>query len=368
MAEAPERKETEDRLAVGVAPADAQRLRVAIGDLLDKDAQPHQGDGRIWFPLLPDGRRAAEAALGGARVDDVVYAQRPFVLRTRRPTHYTALLSDLPAEEQAILPNSYDIVGDVAIIKLPEPLLAHKKNVGHALLTVHPNVSTVALDRGVTGELRVRDLEVIAGPPELTTLHREHGLTIEVALDKVYFSPRLATERQRLAARVVEGQRVLDLFAGVGAFVCLVARDRAPAVVAAVDLNPEAVRLLRRNLERNRIAVPVDAIEGDARLVAPRSGDWDHVVMNLPHDAAAFLDVAAECVAPDGEVHLYAMVERSEHDDIVKSLQDRMSTLMGAPWRVIAERHVRNYAPTMDGLGFTLSAADASSARPSSTG
>lgn len=349
------------RPAAGVAPGRAEELRQRLmaSGLLERDLQPRRDREQVWFPLNVDADAdAVHAALAG--IPGAEQAECWFDGRTRRAGHYSDLLPDLAPDLRALLPTGYDVVGQVVVLKLPEPLLAVRERIGAALLSVHRNARTVALDRGVTGPLRVRDLEVIAGGPTLETVHREHGLELQVALDRVYFSPRLATERARLAARVAPGARVLDLFAGVGAFVCLVARDRAPSALTAIDLNPHATRLLQANLERNRIDTPVDVRQGDARAVAPRSADWDHVVMNLPHDASAFLDVAVDCVAPTGEVHLYAMVERDTHDLFVDDLEQEMTERMDAPWAVVAERHVRNYAPTMDGLGFTLRRTDPS--------
>ncbi|MBW3583034.1 MAG: class I SAM-dependent methyltransferase family protein [Euryarchaeota archaeon] len=341
-------------VVVPIKEAEAVRRALSERGLLDPALHPTRIEEGVAFALVPDADLDAAAAVATGhrgRLD-----RSRFTRRETRPASYRDLLADLPQDLRPLLPSSFDIVGHVAIVKLPEALVAHTRHIADAVLQAQRNITTVALDKGVKGELRVRDLEVVAGEPTLTTFHREHGVELEVALDRVYFSPRLATERRRLAERMAPGARVLDLFAGVGAFVVLVARDQAPAKVCAIDLNPDAVHLLGRNMERNRITAEVEVRTGDARLVAPRTGDWDHVVMNLPHGAAAFLDVAAECVAPDGEVHLYAMVERATEADTVAALEVRLSGLTGAPWRVVERRHVRNYSPTMDGVGYTLSA------------
>lgn len=340
--------------------AEATRRRLIEAECLDHDLQPTGHDDRIAFPLR-DPLEPERAAAVSVIVTDTPGATRtdvPFPVRERSPSAYQELLADLPAAVQASLPTAFDVVGDIAVVKLYDEVQPYAARIGKALLKTHKRLRTVAMDGGVKGDLRVRALHVIAGEPELTTTHREHGLRLRVPLDKVYFSPRLATERERLAGRLVSGQRVLDLFAGVGAFVCLVARDREPAAVWAIDLNPDAISALRANLDTNKLThAPVDVIEGDARAVAPRSHDWDHVVMNLPHGAIEFLDVATDCVAPDGEIHLYAMVDQAERDAFQARLVRAVSMLMGTDWTIRETRHVRTYAPTIDGLAFTLGAA-----------
>ncbi len=341
-------------MGVPTAVAESVRARLAAAGWLDTSLVPGREDGRVWFAV--SGAAAREDVQ--ARLRDVPTARiapHRFEARPLRTRSYQDLLVDLPAEARGLLPSSFDIVGHVALLKLDEALLPHAAAIAAAVLSAQPRVETVALDAGVEGERRVRGLTVIGGDPRLATLHREHGLEIEVDLATTYFSPRLATERKRLAERIAPGSRVLDLFAGAGAFVCLVARDRAPSAVLAIDINPHAIEALRANLVRNRIAPSVvGAVVGDARAVAPRTRDWDHVVMNLPHGAFDFLDVAAGCVARGGEVHLYAMVERADADAFGARAADRLAAATGTAWRVAEVRHVRSYAPTMDGLGFTL--------------
>ena len=74
-------------------------------------------------------------------------------------------LSEVPAELRHLLPGSYDIIGDVAIIKLEQELLPYRHSVGGALLRVSSNLRTVMLDSGVKGEFRVREPMFTVTPP-----------------------------------------------------------------------------------------------------------------------------------------------------------------------------------------------------------
>ena len=158
----------------------------------------------------------------------------------------------------------------------------------------------------------------------------------------MYFSPRLATERHRVVQQVTAGERVFDMFAGVGPFVVPAAARGADCV--GVDLNEVAVEYLRRNAERNGVAGRVTAIHGDVRDVTGYD-DWaDRIVMNLPHTAADFLDTAVRLAGDDCVVHYYDI----QPDDDPYAAGERAIRAAAEPaygTAVEARRTVRSYAP-----------------------
>jgi tRNA (guanine37-N1)-methyltransferase len=203
----------------------------------------------------------------------------------------------------------------------------------------------VAVDDGVRGELRVRSVEVVSGEGPLVTVHREHGMELRVDLERAYFSPRLATEHRRVADMVMPGDRVLDMFTGVGPFAVLMAKAEGVAEVHAVDLNPAAARLARENAEVNGVASIVTVHSGDAREVVPTLGAFDRIVMNHPHDAVSFLDVAMGASAPGTRLHLYVIGTDGEARAALGSADDRASE-QGLPGVRLERTHqVRTYAP-----------------------
>jgi tRNA (guanine37-N1)-methyltransferase len=108
---------------------------------------------------------------------------------------------------------------------------------------------------------------------------------------------------------------VVDLFAGVGPFAVLIARNCKDAKVYAVDINPEAVDLLKKNARFNRVENRVYPIVGDARQVVNEklSGLAERVIMNLPETASEFIDVACKAVKPSGGVvHFYGFIRLPE--------------------------------------------------------
>jgi len=232
----------------------------------------------------------------------------------------------LPPHLLASLPRALDIVGDIAIIEIPAELKAHERLIGEAILIVHKNVRTVLAKAGaVSGTYRLRGFEVVAGENKTVTIHKEYGCKYHVDITKAYFSPRLSQEHNRVASLVKKGGTVVDLFAGVGPFSVLIAKNNAEAEVYAVDMNPEAIKLLERNIRLNKVENRVIPIQGDAKQTVEERlmGIADRVIMNLPEKALEFVDTACKAIKPaGGTVHYYAFIRLP---DSLENAQQRFS-------------------------------------------
>lgn len=247
---------------------------------------------------------------------------------------------DAPEEIRRSLPRGYDVVGDVVIVRLPEEAEAYLAEIGEALIEAVPPAETAAVDRGVEGDLRLRSVEVIAGPDELTTLQKENGCRLTVDLEHTYFSPRLAHERARVAEQVQPGERVLDMYAGVGPYAVLLAKREAD--VLAIDANPRAAELARDNAEANKVADRIDAVLADAaQLVPALATRFDRIVMNLPHTGAEHLPQALEALASGGRVHLACILEMDHFEKQAQAIIDEHGLVLD---EIV---HVRNYNPAL---------------------
>lgn len=255
-------------------------------------------------------------------------------------------LIELPDELRAMLPSSFDVIGHVAIIKLSDELIPHGKAIGKAISAVNKPVATVCLDEGVKGETRTRGLKILYGSKETLTTYKEHGLTYKIDPRTMFFSPRLATERKYIAEEVTIGERVLDMFAGVGPFSILIAKTKSPEEVFACDINQQAFDLLTENIQVNKVQGVVFPFLGDAREIAPRLPKVNRIIMNLPHSAFDFLDVATEKIAEEGVIHYYEIMEKDEVENRLVELKNRFSEL-GRPVNEMNVRVVKSYSASM---------------------
>ena len=248
------------------------------------------------------------------------------------------------------LPRALDTIGNIVIIEIPPELKAYASLIGEAVLKTHSNVRTVLAKAGaVSGTYRLRELAVIAGEPKMDTVHKEHGCRYYVDVAKAYFSPRLSHEHNRVASMIRAGETVVDLFAGVGPFSVLIAKTTPSAKVYAVDINPDAIELLKRNIRLNRVENRVFSILGDARQTVESKllGVADRVIMNLPERAIDFVDSACKAVKlAGGIVHFYGFVRRP---DSLENMQSRFSEGVEKAGRkvdkIFLEKTIRETAP-----------------------
>jgi tRNA (guanine37-N1)-methyltransferase len=270
-----------------------------------------------------------------------------FQARSVRPSGYQDLL---PQELRPLAPRAFDQLGDIVIVKVPSELEPRKAELGDALLRFR-KARAVFHDRGVKEAFRVRDLERIAGEGEALTLVHENGVKLWVDPSKAYYSPRLASERARVTDLVRRGEHVVDLFGGVAPFGIQAALRGAS--VDSVDLNPEAIRLAVRNATVNGVLDRLRLHEGDAREVAEGLAPADRIVMNLPHGAWAFLDVACRLATPTATIHFHEILRSDAVVEREQGLKERLHEL-GRSVSRITVRNVRNYSPEEAHFAFDV--------------
>ena len=309
--------------------------------------------------FVHDGEFLVLPLVSGARVppDWGEVVQREFErVSPAGPADYRELL-DWDAEEKAKLPRSFDVVGDIVLIRIPPEVEPRRQEIGEALLAFVPSARLVGADRGVRGPERRRELERIAGAGPWTTRHRENGLELEVDLERAYFSPRLAHEHERVAADVRKDERVYDLCCGIGPFSVAIARDGRARRVTAVDANPAAIALLRATLGRYPFGPRVEPLEARLEEFLPTAEPRERVILNLPLEGIKYLPSVARTVAPTGRLHYYEVVPRASLDVRTEGLMEALGT--PGTWSVIERHPVHPYSPASDLVAFVLERAGA---------
>jgi tRNA (guanine37-N1)-methyltransferase len=318
--------------------------------LLDPRLRIARSAAHLYLPLLRNPTEAERLELGSA-VPSYELAHRVFDTIPSRPKSLAeALEPTLPPHLAAQAPRSMDLIGDVAILEVPVDLWGYRQVVGAALLAFNPAVKTVLAKTGpVDGAYRVRTYEVIAGVHTTETVYREHGCTFHLDPAIVYFSPRLSTERWRVAQQVRRGETVVDMFTGVGAFAIQIAKKVDAVKVHAIDLNPDAVRFLKTNIAVNRVEGRVLPLLGDAGRVVGAGHlrrAADRVIMNLPERSEDFVSAACETIKPDGGIiHFYSFERDPEPLCSVETRFRRAVNSLRDTVEVRAARLVRPTAP-----------------------
>jgi tRNA (guanine37-N1)-methyltransferase len=299
------------------------RRTLAGSELIDYRFKIRSDASYVYIPVIPD--------ISGdilAKVDPSLRLAECELEENERTRSIEEILGFTP---------SFEVIGDIAVVAEE-----YEVKVGEAIVEVHKNVRTVLVPTTpVTGEFRVRHYRVLCGEDRTTTVYTEHGFTYEMDLNKVYFSPRLSTERKRVADQVTDMELVLDMFAGVGPFAIPISK-RAMYTIA-VDKNPDAFEYLRKNIALNK-ATRIEAVNADAREV-PTPQPPDRIIMNLPHSAREFLGVAFKLINVGGIIHYYDIRPESEIFDAVVKMVRQKASESGCLVEVINKRIVRSYSP-----------------------
>jgi len=254
------------------------------------------------------------------------------------------VLSEKESEE---LFSAFDQVGDIIIVRIPDSLLSKKKIIGKTLLEQVKTVKSVFYQASsVEGDFRTRDLEILAGENKTETEYKEFGCRFIVDVEKAFFSPRLSTERDRIADLVQEGETVINMFGGVGMF-SIIAAKRKKCTVYNIDINPIAAKLCEKNIELNKLAGKVISIHGDAsKIVEEKLKDkGDRVLMLLPERSDEFLDSAIFAAKNNGIIHYYSHIHADEKSKAAKLSEKHYSEITPVKSNILDSKIVRAVGP-----------------------
>jgi tRNA (guanine37-N1)-methyltransferase len=237
-----------------------------------------------------------------------------------------------------------DVIGDIAIVKPPAGGPGEKRAAAEALMLSMKNVKCVfEQSGGIEGEFRLRKLGHLAGENRTLTVHRENGCAFKVDVAKCYFSPRLSTERQRLAEEVGPGESVLNMFAGVGPF--SVALAKKEAAVTSCDANLYACVLHEENSRANRVSSSIEVLNADAACLPGMLRErFDRVLMPHPSASDRYLSAALALVKRSGRVHYYRHVLGRDEAEAEKALKSELKRLLPAGF-TSSTRRVREVGP-----------------------
>ncbi len=261
----------------------------------------------------------------------------------RVPHNFAEILEDeLTPEEIENLKTSFDTIGDIVILEIPDELQDKKQLIGDAAYKFTKRKAIYMKKSAIKGTIRVRDLEFLSGVDDSLTIHKEHGVRLKLDVREVYFSPRLATERKRVMESVKDGEKILDMFCGIGPFPIVIARNK-DVNITAVDINEAAIKYLDENVKLNKLKGNIESHCGDVREVSKGfKTKFDRIIMNLPGLAYSFLDVAIDLIEDDGIINYYEFSDSYEQG--IKRLNEAASGA-GKKVEILNTRKVKSISP-----------------------
>ena len=192
----------------------------------------------------------------------------------------------------------------------------------------------------IQGIIRTRELEHLAGEDNSITIHREFGNRFKLDVRRVYFSPRLATERRRLSQQVANNEVIVDMFAGIGPFSISIAKN-LNVKIYAIDINPDAYKYLKENIKLNKLKGTIIPLLGDVdEVLNGLNIKSDRIIMNLPGTAWSFLDTAIKSLKSGGVLHYYEFA--SEYQIPIEKI---IKTAYPRKVEILTRRKVKSKSP-----------------------
>lgn len=250
-------------------------------------------------------------------------------------------------EKMDDIKKSFDIIGDVVILEIPEDQEDEKYLIGEAALNFTKRKAVFSKKSEIKGVIRTRELEHLAGDESSETVHTEYGARFMLDVQKVYFSPRLATERERIVNQVKDGETIIDMFAGVGPFAISIAR-RHDVEIYAIDINPDAIYYLEKNIGLNKVQGKIIPIMGDVKeVLAEKKIKADRIIMNLPGTACEFLETAVESLKSGGILHYYEFAS-----DFESPMERIRESAYPREVKILNKRRVKSRSPGVWHVGI----------------
>jgi len=256
------------------------------------------------------------------------------------------LLKDkLPQEKLSFLPKGFEVIGDIAVINIPQSLDNEKYLIAEALASHRRDIKVILRKTDkLKGQRRVGGFELLLGN-RTSTVHRENNCIFHVDIAEAYFSSKMYFERNRIAQKVNDGEDILVLFCGVGPFLIPIGKMKK-VNITGLDNNPDACALFKKNTKIN--SIEADIILGDANSVPYLfKRPFDRIVMPTPYGQDHFLILARTILKPGGVIHFYTFKKDFEISHFKRLLEKK-------GWQIEFYRKCGRVAPRVDRYVFDL--------------
>lgn len=305
--------------------------------VVDLHAKISRDDRFRYVPVLPEHveRLAAEGF-------ETVEGDAHTLDRRSPQERIREMFADLP-DLVPHLPDHWEFVGDIVILKMDPECLSHADRIGRAYARVLGAKTVCADIRGVSGEFRRPSTEVIFGT-ETESVRLENGIRYRFDVTKVMYASGNTDERMRMRNLDCTGETVVDMFAGIGYFTLPLAKFSGARRVFACEKNPESYRFLVRNVAENGVSDVVIPILSDNRHLLGRAFA-DRILMGYVQTTSDFLPAAVRMLRPGGVIHYHDTFYVGEYRERIESV---FSDVCGEDgYQILSVREVKSFAPSV---------------------
>lgn len=219
---------------------------------------------------------------------------------------------------------AFNVLGNLALVNFSDDVkLADKKKFANQILKQNVAIKTVLEKSGnFKGRLRKMETKHLAGEKNKEVLYRENNCKFRFNIDTTYFSPRLSNERKEIASMIKKTDSVFVMFAGVSPFSIVIAKNAHPKRLVSNELNREANKYAKLNLELNKLKDKIELAPGDIKKVANKFNEkFDVIVMPRPQLKDSFLEDAFKLSKKNTRIYYYDFCPIEEIDLIIEKVK-----------------------------------------------
>ena len=192
------------------------------------------------------------------------------------------------------------------------------KKIGNILILdknySYDNLGSLAYKHNVKTIMKIDHIEGIKRKPvyqvlwgeNTQTINKENGCLFKLDLAKVMWSKGNVAERLRVAREVLDGERVIDMFAGIGYFSIPIAVHSNASEVISIEINPDSYEFLCENIKLNKVD-NITPILGDCLNETPKYMA-DRIIMGYVKTTHHFLKTAINSLNKGGVIHYHETV------------------------------------------------------------
>ncbi len=257
----------------------------------------------------------------------------------------------IPESKIKYLPRSYQIIGRILLLKLKPEICKYKKQIGSAIMEILPYLQSVCLLKQIDENIRKPKVEIIAGSGT-ETIHKEHGCKFIIDVSKTMFSKGNKNEKAIVFEKVKDGETIIDMFAGIGYWSILLAKKNVK--IYAIDINPNAIKYLRKNIELNKVSDKIQVLKGNCVSFAGMlSGKADRIIMGYIFNTEYFLPAALKMAGKKCIIHFHRNIE-IEKIDYLKNLILNIGKQNNVKIKILSIRKIKSYAPRIWHIAMDL--------------
>ncbi|MFX1393090.1 MAG: class I SAM-dependent methyltransferase family protein [Promethearchaeota archaeon] len=337
-------------------------------ELLDKKFKILRENNYIFFPLIENDYLIDKLTESIGKDFDFQIISKGSVSNPKYMFNslQEVLKNKIPENYFDLIPKSYDILGEIAIIEL-DKFSSHeekeieliKRKIAEAIIITNKKVKTIYEKTSeIKGPYRLRELALLYGEDTSETIHKENKCSFKLDVKLTFFTPRLVYERKRIVSSDIKRNEIIvDLFAGVGPFSIQIAKKH-DAIIHSFDINPDAYNYIIENIKLNKIKDKViphnldikNLLIPSNRLGLSLKGKVDRIIMNLPEKSLEYTDVVCFLMKKTGGMlHNYQFGEKpNQIENALANLKLKLNQFNWFVEKELNAKIVKSYSPKSD--------------------